>query len=216
MKPGALCVAALIALSLASCANTVLNERLRAAASNQNAGDYAEAEHYHRIALESMKEMPDISLDVLASQTANLASSIMLQERYDEALAYTTQSVTLIGVMANPGEKNTWHVMIAHGINLALNNRPKEAERHCFNYLNVVSSDKQFDWGFRMAANWCMAIVSLREGNAVAGDEYFRAFQSIAASSLSGQADGLKQMEEMYARQKSLAAGPVTVPESER
>lgn len=98
----------LICSVLFSCATTNDSTDYRhyydLAAGSQNRADYAEAEHYHRLALAALRADSEYGPDWEAIQLSNLASAINQQQRPDEAKVLLDEALELLKGMDDPLE----------------------------------------------------------------------------------------------------------------
>jgi len=87
------------------------------AAEAQNAGEYVEAEKYHRATLETAGEIPDFPLNERARLLSNLASALNLLGRPDEALKLLSDAEMLL--QTNPSNDPGQYITLDHNIGRA-------------------------------------------------------------------------------------------------
>lgn len=96
MKLRLIALASVLAVIGCTTTGTEYDQTIQKAATNQNSGDFVQAEHYHRIAVDQMRAAENVPTKDLALQLSNHASALNQLNRPAEAEVLLLQAADIL------------------------------------------------------------------------------------------------------------------------
>ncbi len=166
-----------ILAALVSCSVIVLPnyvESMRLAHDYENNGDLPQAEKYHRLALSQMEDAgEDVPDELRAMQMSDLATSLDLETRATEAIAYIESALTILVNQPEQNPEMLITVLFNYSAALSAAGRPNDAELACRKSQELVGVNQIKSRRFVAAGYACMSMVALLQGDIEAADENF-------------------------------------------